>query len=345
VNSTIKEKPYYTKARVNIYDKKEQVTGLNGDIKCPECGSDDIYHGKHEVVCRNCGMVLDESIPDTTRPGWRIFDASDMKKVHSEKVRIDKGLTTEISRSMKDYSGNVLSPEMLVKMRRLSKRDFQHKETRDERVLRKGVNDMEILCTKLHIPKAVKNKAITDFKRYIKNNTLRGKTIASMFKAFVFKACKENGIPYKLREFVKKTQADSSLEKNYLEIINNKNMVISPVFYISRFASKLKLGDEATPTAMKMMNDVVKNPAYRGASIGKETPGYAAAVVYLSSLHHGLQPIREMRLVSIMTNVAESTLKKRVDEIMEILGLDKTKYRENKKQMSRKKEKVRIKLK
>ena len=98
---------------------------------CPECNSSDLKYDRErgEVVCNNCGLVLDSLIdPGSDR---RPFDnGTDDIKGHSgdpSDITVhDKGLSTEISGKNKDVYGKALDDRRakeFYRLRRIQKRE------------------------------------------------------------------------------------------------------------------------------------------------------------------------------------------------------------------------------
>ena len=56
-------------------EKKEKITEEEYVRKCPECGSGNLIrdYERAEVVCQDCGLVIDQQIIDMG-PEWRAFD-------------------------------------------------------------------------------------------------------------------------------------------------------------------------------------------------------------------------------------------------------------------------------
>lgn len=319
--------------------------------ECPACGCTDLIadHARAESVCKECGLVIEERIMDTTRPGWRVFDQEDAaNKVSAEIVKIDGNMTTRIGSVYVDYSGKKLGPEIQNKMRRLTKTQAHNVMTRDDKHIRTAMNDMRVIAGNLGLSNKIRDEAVIAFKKSIKGRNLCGKPVYNLMMSILLKTCKDNKIPFKITEFSKQANMNRKrLSSTYMDVVqeSDNHDLSSPLDFLPRFSSTLQLDDTATITAHKFLTRVVNDVTYSNISIGKEAAGYAAAAVYLSSLEHNLQPIREMRLVAIVTGVAESTLKKRVEEMIKVLGLDANKYRENKYDNFCKSERVRYRLK
>ena len=54
---------------------KNNVSEVERETKCPECGSTNLIgdHERAEIVCGDCGLVIDDNIVDMG-PEWRAFD-------------------------------------------------------------------------------------------------------------------------------------------------------------------------------------------------------------------------------------------------------------------------------
>lgn len=307
-----------------------KVSNLDGTIhRCPECNSDEIFHDKAQVICMNCGIVIEEGLPEN-RHGWRVFTEEDKRKIHAERTRVDKGLTTVIGGHYRDYAGNKLSPEMRLKMYRLTKRDYRQKTTREERVLSQSNNTIRLVCTKLRLPKSIREGSILFFKKHVKNELdgcLIGKSIKYVTLAVIYKICKDSGIPFKIEEVAKATNTDvKKIQRNYLDILRTISVddrkMTKPIEYIPRFGSELKMNAESISTAYKIIKHITEHPSFKSVSMGKDIIGYSAAACYLASMMHGLRPMRNKDIVATLTNVAESTIKKRAEEITVLLDLN-----------------------
>ncbi|HJJ62798.1 MAG TPA: transcription initiation factor IIB, partial [Methanocorpusculum sp.] len=81
--------------------EKEKPAGENTAVTvCPECGSKQLVHDyeRAELVCQNCGLVLDDDFIDRG-PEWRAFDHDQRMKRSRVGAPMtftihDKGLST-----------------------------------------------------------------------------------------------------------------------------------------------------------------------------------------------------------------------------------------------------------
>lgn len=106
----------------------EQKSNLgNKQLLCPECRNDQIkkdeIHG--ELICKNCGLVLKESLFDFG-PEWRAFDKEDVEQKDRtggliKYAKLNKGLSTEIDKYDRDIRGQSIQPERKAQLYRLRK--------------------------------------------------------------------------------------------------------------------------------------------------------------------------------------------------------------------------------
>jgi transcription initiation factor TFIIB len=309
--------------------KDDQKKLVDEEIPCPSCGSHDIFYDQASTICRNCGIVIDDSLPES-RHGWRVFTEEDKKKIHAEKSRIDSKYTTRMQNMTRDYTGKMLAPEMRAKMSRIQKKDKSSQDDKEERALRQSANRIRVLCGKLRLTDNVRDSSIMFFKKYAKNclnNNFKGKCIESFSLAVVYKACKEARAPFKLEEIAKQMKVDTKkIRGYYIQIMQNtrkdRRKMSVPTEYVPRIGSALKMDNESTMTMHNWLNDLMNHPEYKSMSMGKESIGYAAAAAYLACIRHGLKPLRNRETVAALTSVAESTIKKRAEEMIVALDID-----------------------
>jgi transcription initiation factor TFIIB len=129
---------------------------------CVECGSNDLVEDDDlgEVVCRNCGVVLNDHVA-SSGPDWRAYTPEERDaKAHagppiSYSIH-DKRLPTCIGKDNKDRCGRALSPAQRQEMYAL--RRMQNKVSLQSSVahnLRHAMTELDRLADQQHIPKPV----------------------------------------------------------------------------------------------------------------------------------------------------------------------------------------------
>jgi transcription initiation factor TFIIB len=94
---------------------------------CPECSSSHLTraYDRGELVCEDCGLVLDEQLIDQG-PEWRAFDSEQGEKRARTGAPMtytihDKGLSTEIGWKNKDSYGKSIPTRNRAQLYRLRK--------------------------------------------------------------------------------------------------------------------------------------------------------------------------------------------------------------------------------
>lgn len=87
-------------AGFDLYWLKKDKQKIEETINCPECGNSQINkdYSRAELVCKNCGLVIDAEIIDHS-PEWRAFNNEQQEKrarvgAPMTYTRHDKGLST-----------------------------------------------------------------------------------------------------------------------------------------------------------------------------------------------------------------------------------------------------------
>jgi len=89
--------------------------------KCPECGSTNLTANKErgEIICNDCGLVIEEKMVDTGQELHGQFDKSEKKGRGGAPMsmqKFDKGLTTNVGEISDIYK---LEPGQTRKLLRL----------------------------------------------------------------------------------------------------------------------------------------------------------------------------------------------------------------------------------
>ena len=302
----------------NKRPKKEIIKKEN---VCPDCGNKDFDYdqSKGETICRKCGLIISENIIDNG-PEWRAYNSEQ----NNARARVgpkatdmlhDKGLSTEI-----DAKNNNISQKNLRQWYRLRK---WHKRNRvhgaRERSLAFALNDLSTKSSNLNLPKSVKESAAFTYKKAFENNLIRGRTIECVVSASIYLACRLFKIPRTLEEISEVSCSNrKEIGRTYRHIARKLGIKLkptSPIDYIPRFASELKLSERIQVKAIEIINKSKE----KGLTIGKGPNGIAAAALYLSSNLLGER--KTQRDIAEVAGVSEVTVRSRYKELSEILNV------------------------
>ncbi|WP_254831894.1 transcription initiation factor IIB [Haloglomus salinum] len=288
---------------------------------CPECGGDianDTEHG--EVVCQDCGLVVDEDNIDRG-PEWRAFDAQEK----DEKSRVgapttnmmhDKGLSTNIDWRDKDAYGNSLSSKQRQKMQRLRKWNERFR-TRDskERNLKQALGEIDRMASALGLPDNVRETASVIYRRALDENLLPGRSIEGVSTSALYAAARQAGVPRSLDEVASVCRVEKDeIARTYRYVARELGLEIAPAdpeSYVPRFASDLELSEEAAARARELLS----NAKEAGIHSGKSPVGLAAAAVYAASLLTNEKVTQSE--VGEVADISEVTIRNRYHELLE----------------------------
>jgi transcription initiation factor TFIIB len=296
-------------------------------IICPECGSGHLNrdYSRAELVCNNCGLVIDEDFIDHG-PEWRAFDSDQREKrartgspmtytIH------DKGLSTTIGWTNRDAYGKSIPTRNRAQLYRLRK---WHRRTRisdaTERNLAFALSDLDRMASGLGLPRTVRETAAMIYRKAAMKKLVRGRSIEGVVAASVYAACRQCHVPRTLNE-ISSTSNMSKKEvgRNYRYIsreLELKLLPTSPKDYISRFCSQLKLSNDVQTKTLEILAHAAKEEL----TSGRGPTGLAAASLYIATVLCGER--RTQRQVAEIAGVTEVTIRNRYKELTKKLDID-----------------------
>ncbi len=291
--------------------------------KCPECNSESVsFDSKRaETVCNKCGIVIDERQIDTTQE-WRAFDYEQRKKRDRTGsfltyTRHDKGLSTSIGDQ--GYSDLYkLSPSKRASFYRL-KRWHKQVSTATERNLRFALSELDRISSTLSLPKNIRETTALIYRKAVTKGLVRGRSMESVVAAALYAACRKHNVPRTLDEIAEASNVKKrEIGRTYRFITRElkiKLLPTSPIDYISRFSSSLKLSPLVQEEAIK----ILKLAQEHDLVSGRGPTGVAAAAIYVSSTLSNEK--RTQREVAEVAGVTEVTIRNRYKELIDELGI------------------------
>lgn len=296
-------------------------------ILCSDCGGENILHDSEtgELVCKSCGMVVSSKLLDSG-PEWRAFDPVEMEtrpRAGSPATLMipDKGLSTSIDWRNLDASGRRLSPQTSTRLQRLRK--WQRRSTVSDNInrnLSQALSEMTRLNSKLNLPKNIVETGSLLYRRALKANLIRGRSIDCIVTACLYMACRQCGVIRTFEDIadscnVSKREAARSY-RFLLKELNPRVPPVNPMDYIGKLVSKLSLTGE-TERLAKM---VLSQASMMRLTGGRGPAGMAAASVYigtrLTSDHRTQEDIaREAQVTGV-------TIRNRYKELIRLLELE-----------------------
>ncbi len=305
--------------------KKERI--VEDTVKCPKCGSTNLVkdYSRAEIVCEKCGLVIDADIIDQG-PEWRAFDNEQRDKktrTGSPMTYIihDKGLSTNIGWQNRDAYGKSIPTKNRAQLYRLRKWQIRTRiSDGTERNLVIALSTLDRMSSTLSLPRNVRETAAVIYRKAVRKNLIRGRSIVGVTAAVLYAACRQCNVPRTLEEISNITEiSKKEIGRNYRNISRDlelKLLPTTPQDYISRFCSRLDLSNDVQTKTM----EILKKASQKELTSGRGPTGLAAASLYIASVICGER--RTQREVSEVAGVTEVTIRNRYKEIAKKIDID-----------------------
>ena len=331
IDTTESEDLEYEQTNINGLTEKEQMKEDVAEIEkqetiCPECGSTKLIndHERGEVVCGNCGLVIDDNLVDMG-PEWRAFDHEQRDKRTRVGAPItytihDKGLSTMIDWRNKDIYGRDIPARNRAQWYRLRK--WQRKiriSGATERNLAFALSELDRDSSRLGLPRSVRESASVIYRNAVENKLIRGRSIEGVVAASLYAACRRCKVPRTLDEIAEVSRVSKKeVGRTYRFLTRELHIRLpptSPIDYVPRFASELNLSGVVQSKAIEIINQAMDN----GLTSGRGPTGVAAAALYIASVL--LNERKTQRDVADIAGVTEVTIRNRYKELTEQLDM------------------------
>jgi transcription initiation factor TFIIB len=305
--------------------KKEKQT-IEEIAQCPECGSTHLSkdYSRAELVCRNCGLVLDEEIIDHG-PEWRAFDSDQQEKRARTGAPMtytihDKGLSTTIGWKNRDSYGKSIPTRNRAQLYRLRKWQRRIRiSDATERSIASALSELDRMASGMGLPRTVRETAAMVYRKAAKRNLVRGRSIGGVASASLYAACRQCHVPRTLDEITSVAHMSrKEIGRTYRYIARELELKLLPTIprdYISRFCSELKLSADVQAKTLEILVEATK----KELTSGRGPTGIAAASLYIASVLCGER--RTQREVADVAGVTEVTIRNRYKEITKKLDI------------------------
>ncbi|MFQ6136625.1 MAG: transcription initiation factor IIB [Candidatus Hydrothermarchaeales archaeon] len=303
---------------------KEEVEYIDA---CPECDSTSLSKDylRAEVVCNDCGLVIDENIVDTG-PEWRAFDNEQKMKRSRAGAPMtymihDKGLSTVMDWKNKDARGGdipVRSRAQLYRMRKWQNR--LRVSNAQERNLMLALTELNNLSSRLNLPKNISEVAAVLYRKALDKRLIRGRSIEGVVAAVVYAACRKCNVPRTLDEIAEAANmSKKDVGRVYRFIARRIGINLNPttpIDYVPRFRSELNLPPEVQSKAIEL----IKSAMDLQLTSGRGPTGLSAAAIYIASILAGERVTQKE--VADVAGVTEVTIRNRYKELTQKLEIE-----------------------
>lgn len=290
--------------------------------KCPECGSKNLFYNKEkgEVVCRDCGLVIEEKMVSFEKE-WTESEDNEQRigrtGMPMSYTQFDKGLGTEIGQKSDIYG---LKGKERYKFMRL-KKWHSRISTAIERNLKQALSELRRVSGYLKLPKPVEEEAARIYTLAVQKGLVRGRSMESVVAGALYAACRRHEVPRTLEELSEASGIEKKeIGRTYRFVTRELGINIlpsNPVDYIPRFATSLTLSPETQSKSIEILEKAQK----KELTSGRGPTGIAAAALYVAALLNGEK--RTQREVADVAGVTEVTIRNRYKELLDKLNLEK----------------------
>jgi len=290
--------------------------------KCPECGSVNLVDDKQkgQIICKDCGLVIEEKMVDTGAELYGQSDDSEKKSRGGAPLsmqKYDKGLTTNIGGITDIYKLGAGEARKFFRLKKWQERV----STSLERNLRLAMADLRRVASFLNLPSVVRDETARIYNYVVQRGLVRGRSMESVIAACIYAACRSYDIPRTLDEVSEASDVErKEIGRTYRFIIRKLAIKVtpsSPKDYISRFSSVLHLSPKTQNHALK----ILKKAQQSELTSGRGPAGIAAAALYIAALLNDEK--KTQREVADVAGITEVTIRNRYKELLERLGLEK----------------------
>ncbi len=286
---------------------------MGNSSSCPECGNNiPIFDEERgEIICRNCGLVVEEKIISTT--GKKIKG-----QIYSEDfLSVYKGRKPFMGKPNKDFSKKYLPPKAMEIFKRLKYIDSYL--SKEEKRVKNALDEFKILSSILSLSKNRKERISLFIQKFMKYNLLQGKSYLSFVSAATLLVLRKESVPIGLKEMAEILSLDlKKLTKAYFFLIKKTRQRIPKQNLkklIEKFCENLNLPQE-TQTLCCSLSDKLNTDFS-----GKNPRGIAGAIIYIIANANNANK-KERRItqkeISKVAKITETTIRERIEDIKKL---------------------------
>jgi len=232
----------------------------------------------------------------------------------------DMGLRTQISRSSKDAKGQTLSTKKRYEFNRLHAVDNRTRYGKI-RNLRIALKELKRLKSQLGLSDEVGRSASVIYRKCLKLNLIRGRSIDGMIAASVYLACRQQSVPLTLKDILAACTTVISKELGRCVRILIKELNIKS--NVSNFSALIHRVGEQLDMTMRTIGvacDIVEDAKSHGITTGKNPMSVAAASVYVAGVKTGER--RTQQQIAEVAKTTPVTIRNRFKELLDVLEIE-----------------------
>ncbi|MFQ5783167.1 MAG: transcription initiation factor IIB family protein [Nitrosopumilus sp.] len=224
-----------------------------------------------ETFCQNCGTVLKDNILQDKKDDDMFSD--DVFTLHGgsrTSLRLhDMGLSTVVGKFNHDSTGKPIDYKMKQTMKRMRLWDARSKaKNSPERNLRVALLEMEKLKEKLSLTDAVMERSAYLYRKAVRAQLVRGRSIKGVVGACVYVACIEMDVTRTIMDISNNLQEKrGSIAKNYRMLFQNLQLTVfvpDPIKCIVKIANNLEIPENTKREAVNIFDTLKEKKLIAG---------------------------------------------------------------------------------
>ena len=179
--------------------------------------------------------------------------------------------------------------------------------------------ELDRMSAALHLPQNLKEQAAVLYRKALKMDLIRGRSIDAFVAATIYATCRQAQVPRPLKEISSlSTREHGEIARTYRLILREMNLkmpIDGPMKFIPSIAAKLKIRRDTEQLAIEILR---KAKTKNGLS-GKDPRGLAAAALYMACIQNDDKRIQKD--VADAAGTTEVTLRNRLRGLEKTLGV------------------------
>jgi transcription initiation factor TFIIB len=295
------------------------------DIKCPECGSNELIrdYNRGDMLCAGCGLVMEGDVI-YSGPDWRAYTSQEEKeRSHAGDPvswsRADN-LRTHIGNVRRDGMGNRISKERVAELRRQSRLD-EREILSHSRNLKTAFKELDRIKSQLALPLQVVESTAIIYRKALNQGVIRGRSIDGMIAAAIYLAARSHGFPKTLKAMQEVSNVSLKELSSCVRILSTElKFKYKPTDFLAlchQLGEKLNLTIHTRQVASEIINDAQK----AGLTIGKNPVSVVSAALYIAAIKTGER--RTQQQIASVADTTPVTIRNRFKELVKYLNINK----------------------
>jgi len=253
--------------------------------KCPECGNPNIMQLKSEMICRDCGLVIEDTIFQQ--------DITDIQKVYAQQPRL------AIAES-RPQNGRIFKQQWLYSAK--------------EKNLQQAQLGLDLVGSRLKIPENTLTEVKLLYKSALDKGLNIGRNNHLILFAAVYAACIISNIPKIPKEIVRNTEITQVQLLRAYKLLKKELLLkvttVKPTDLVQRFGQRLQLQQETITRA----TEIIEAMEQKGITTGKKPETIVATAIYIAAKEKK-ENVTQRKIANIV-GVIEVTIRKRSKEAL-----------------------------